>query len=109
MSEEARKAAHEHWWQEPVYPNTKCRCGLKWSDRDAHADHTAAIREKAEALVAKLETTCSECGCESEYHGSDPDDPVADGWCENCVHGCLGFQLSEELTALKDELEKGNG
>lgn len=58
---------------------------------NAHAEHTAAIREKAEVLVAKLETACWECGCKYEFHGRDPDDLAADGWCENCVAGCLGF------------------
>lgn len=50
---------------------------------ESHASHTAAIREKAEALVKLL--TRQESTCEPS--------------CEHC----------QKVTALKTELEKGNG
>lgn len=57
---------------------------MMWG-QNAHTSHTAAIREKAEALVAKL------------------DEALAD------FDGIYRSELSDELTALKAELEKGNG
>lgn len=58
----------------------------------AHASHTAAIREKAEALVAAL------YGAMSSYAG-ESDDP-----CERDEIFIDNFE--EELTALKAELDK---
>lgn len=76
------------------------------AEMNAHASHTAAIREKAEALVAKLAISCDFCGCNESQHSS-----VNDIWsgCCDCRSGCDGFRLSDELTALKTALEKGNG
>lgn len=59
---------------------------------NAHAEHTAAIREKAEALVAAL------YGAMSSYAG-ESDDP-----CERDEIFIDNFE--EELTALKAELDK---
>lgn len=43
---------HEHWWREPVFPNTKCFCGLKWSERMTAKE--IKIKELATALSSAI-------------------------------------------------------
>jgi len=61
---------------------------------NAHASHTAAIREKAEALVAKVD----------EFRNFKTREE-----CCDCERDIFLENIGYELTALKAELEKGNG
>lgn len=75
---------------------------------NAHASHTAAIREKAEALVAKVRESCfQECSNPSAEDLQIAEDYGLEHNDEVCACPCHKFD--PQLTALKDELEKGNG
>lgn len=95
MSEEARKAEWKRFLYDAETSGYLIRDNLPnralfASGWDAHASHTAAIREKAEALIDAFEDARRHIGGRIQLSK-------------------VFYDVETQLTALKTALEKGNG